>query len=63
MASSASALACGVLAARRLCGLGGGNGGFGLARIGLAYSPTTSVRSDGLMFSRTPLPSTHSPLM
>jgi hypothetical protein len=28
-----------------------------------AYSPTMSVMSDGLMFSRTALPSSHSPLM
>ena len=41
--------------------LGGGDRGSGLRRVGPAYSPTTSVVSEGLMLRLTPAPSRQSP--
>ena len=64
MNSSASARTCGVAAAQAGCAaLAAAMAASVCALSAWAYSPTMSLRSEGLTFSRTPLPSSHSPLM
>ncbi len=64
MNSRTSAFTCGVVAAQAGCAALAAAMAVSVCTLSAwAYSPTMSVMSEGLMFSRTPFPSSHSPLM